>query len=363
MVHRYPKSYEKSFAIHPKSKFLSNKNNWKADEYCITSSEIVIFKCDKCPHEFASILYNITKNDRWCPFCTNQKLCLSDNCAMCYNNSFASSDMVKYWSISNESIPREIFKSSGKKFLFKCDQCYHEFMSQLNSIKKGHWCGYCSGRNVCGIESCIPCYNRSFASNLKSIYWSDRNSDLPINYTISSDLKKWFVCENKHLFEIRLADITSGQWCSKCKNKTEKKLYNYLIKNYKTSSEQKFNWCSGIRNKLLPFDFLLEEKKIIIELDGFQHFKDVSHWNSLVIEQIKNDKFKMMCALRQGYKFIRIYQPDILFDKLDWKTILDNAIEQQNNWRLLYIASDLNIYENHSITKIEFHVLTQFYQI
>ena len=62
-----------------------------------------------------------------------------------------------------------------------------------------------------------------------------------------------------------------------------KEIYPTIKRQYKVK------WC---KNKLcLPYDFAIEELKIIIELDGEQHFTQVSNWTSPET-QIENDKFK-----------------------------------------------------------------------
>ena len=62
-----------------------------------------------------------------------------------FEKSFASHPKAKYWSEKNGKVkPREVFKSSGKKYLFKCEECSHEFQIGLNSISSGRWCSFCS---------------------------------------------------------------------------------------------------------------------------------------------------------------------------------------------------------------------------
>ena len=34
-----------------------------------------IFLCDVCSHEFQETIFNITTKNKWCPYCTLQKLC------------------------------------------------------------------------------------------------------------------------------------------------------------------------------------------------------------------------------------------------------------------------------------------------
>jgi very-short-patch-repair endonuclease len=66
---------------------------------------------------------------------------------------------------------------------------------------------------------------------------------------------------------------------------------------------------------------------MIIELDGEQHFTQVSNWKSPE-EQFDNDKFKQECANKNGYSIIRILQVDVFNNKYDWKTELINNIEK-----------------------------------
>jgi very-short-patch-repair endonuclease len=118
-----------------------------------------------------------------------------------------------------------------------------------------------------------------------------------------------------------------GTGCPFCKNKTEKKLLDALKKDYPDVIYQfKQNWC---KNKtFLPFDFALEDKKIIIELDGRQHFETV--WDEYE-KTHKNDLFKMSCANKNGFIVIRIIQEDVYYNKYDWFDELKNNINNIKN--------------------------------
>src|SRR6185503_13938068 len=104
----------------------------------------------------------------------------------------------------------------------------------------------------------------------------------------------------------------AGKWCSKCKNKTEGIMLKYLINIYPNIITQaRFEWCrSEFYNKPLFFDFLLEEYKLIIELDGKQHFQQVANWESPEIIR-ERDYYKMDKAKENGYSIIRILQNDV----------------------------------------------------
>ena len=77
----------------------------------------------------------------------------------------------------------------------------------------------------------------------------------------------------------------------------------------------------------MPFDFGLMDKKILIELDGEQHFSQISNWNSPESVQEK-DIEKIYYSIKQGYSIIHIYQDEVWNDRYDWKSVLKNAIDE-----------------------------------
>lgn len=69
---------------------------------------------------------------------------------------------------------------------------------------------------------------------------------------------------------------------------------------------------------------------MILELDGRQHFCQVSNWQSPEFTQ-KRDVYKMQCANDNNYSVIRIVQEDILNNVYDWKIKLIETIEEIKN--------------------------------
>jgi hypothetical protein len=117
-----------------------------------------------------------------------------------------------------------------------------------------------------------------------------------------------------------------GHGCPSCINKTEFKFYEKIKEIYPTVKRQyKAEWC---KNKLyLPYDFVTEELNIIIEIDGEQHFTQISNWTSPEI-QIEKDKYKMKCANENGFSVIRLPQTDISKDSYDWFNEIQLSIEK-----------------------------------
>jgi very-short-patch-repair endonuclease len=252
---------------------------------------------------------------------------------MCFNNSFASHPKSMYWSLDNKLKSRQVFKNSDRrKFIFNCE-CGHKLEMVLKQISsQGHWCSYCSHQKLCYNEDCKMCFNNSFASVERNKYLHNKNIN-PRTLFKSTNKIFEFECDlcNK-VFKCQLSDVTKGVWCSFCVNKTEQILSDKLKESYITLERQyKVDWCKNLKsNRNLPFDFVIEERKIIIELDGKQHFEQIGNWLSPV-ETRKNDLYKMNCANENGYSIIRILQKDVYYNKYDWLNELICNIEKITN--------------------------------
>ena len=112
---------------------------------------------------------------------TSKKLC--GECSTCYNRSFATHPRAIYWSSKNELEPKQVTKSSNKKFYFDCPDCEHELEMSLCNISNGQWCKYCNRDGLCN-KNCEFCYKKSFASHPMAIYWSSKNEINPRNIDI-----------------------------------------------------------------------------------------------------------------------------------------------------------------------------------
>jgi hypothetical protein len=90
-------------------------------------------------------------------------------------------------------------------------------MSLVNINNNNSWCSYCSNKELCN-NKCEICFNKSFASNEKSKYWSNKNKIEPHKVFKNSNNKFYFDCNNcNHTFETQISHITNyNQWCPYC---------------------------------------------------------------------------------------------------------------------------------------------------
>jgi very-short-patch-repair endonuclease len=351
------KCFKRSFANHEKAKYCYGEYKERAKKVTLGSNEKFEFKCNICNHVFSSLVFNITRkiNPRWCPYCAipTKKLCEKEDCEHCFNNSFASHEKSKYWDSSNDVSPRSVLKGSGKKYNFLCN-CGHIIEKAINKItSSGRWCPYCSlpPQKLCKKEDCEHCFNNSFESHEKSKYWDSSNDISPRFAFKNSGIKYSFICEKGHCFIMTLNNVTKNfnpHWCGLCVNKTEEILLKWLKQHYKVEHQKSFDWCINKESKRkLRFDFYLKNFNIIIELDGEQHFKQVSNWCN-VSKTRKTDLFKMECAKNNNITFIRIYQLDVYHNRIDWKKELQQVIKNYNETKEIYISSE-DIYQQFTL--------------
>lgn len=343
--------FTRSFKMCEKSRYWSKKNNTTPRMVSLNANKKHLFDCFNCGHEFSKRLSDVARG-KWCPYCcyTTQKLCDKEDCKHCFNNSFASHPRSKYWSSKNIDeegkfiSPRSIIKGSANmKRIFECP-CGHSYES-LPCSKS--YCPYCSKppRKLCDKEDCKQCFEKSFASNPKSKYWSSKNPDKPRDVFYSSPFDRIFNCESNHEFISSMDELSRSNWCPHCNNKTEGKFRDWYINEgflFTIVCQYRVDWCKNDRY-FLPFDLCIEELKLLIEIDGRQHFEQVLNWESSEIIRGR-DKYKMKCALENGYSMIRISQRDIWNDSYDWKTDASKYIRLYETPTIIYLAKDKSIY-------------------
>jgi len=101
----------------------------------------------------------------------------------------------------------------------------------------------------------------------------------------------------------------------------------FLQKMYpECKTQERFDWCRfSITNNIMPFDFMIGD--ILIELDGEQHFTQVSNWDTPENVQVK-DVEKIQKAVKEGYSVIHLLQRDVWNDTYDWKKVLQATMEE-----------------------------------
>lgn len=176
-------------------------------------------------------------------------------------------------------------------------------------------------------QGCSKCFKEKLYTNLETFIINAKKihgETYDYSNVIYENGKMHITCKIHGIFKQVPSKHIAGQGCIKCKNKTEGLLFNKL-KNEYSNVIHNFNLHNCKNINFLPFDILLTDYKIIVELDGEQHFRQVRDWKNPK-EQQKNDIYKMKCANEDGYSIIRLLQEDVYHNKYDWFVELINNI-------------------------------------
>jgi very-short-patch-repair endonuclease len=358
-----------------KIKCWSKTNVKQPHEVALQCNDKFEFICDACSHSFSVPLSNIVSQNRWCPYCANLKRCDDTlSCKTCLAKTFHSFEgktssgtlKVECWSKTNVKQPHEVALQCNGKFEFNCDECHHPFNSRIsNIVSLDRWCPYCAkpSKKLCDDTlSCQSCLKKTFHSfdgktpngNKVLDCWAEDNPKKPHEVFMCSDKKYKFNCDScYHSFDTSLSHVVGKRWCPTCKNKTEKVVLEFtqnLFSKKDVKHQFKHEKVKNIRE--LPFDICILPHQIIIEVDGRQHFQNVSQFKSNTVEQCERDCKKMKIIFEEGYCVIRIVQEDIWSPKTreEVLTKLEKAIQECIHHELPmihYISVDDSMYDNH----------------
>lgn len=345
--------FNNSFARYEKSKYWHSTKNSQITprNIALTSGTKYWFKCGKCKHDFDASPSNVS-HGYWCRFCANLSRCDNEKCVPCFRKSFASNERAIFWHpTKNGTIrPRDVALNGRGRYWFKCGECKHDINKSLSYTSENKWCKFCTNQSRCDSTDCKFCFGHSFASHEKEKFWHPtKNGNIkPRDVALNSHKKYWFKCgECDSDFDSGLNSVCRGTWCKFCKNKTEKKLLDFLMGQFNHVIYQfKTEWCKNVEtNKSFPFDFCIPSHKVIIELDGAHHFKNIDHWRSSADERQDRDKYKMEVAGKHNYSVIRIFQVDVWKDTYNWQEDLVQAVNLcKNSSKIMFCSKNKELY-------------------
>lgn len=172
---------------------------------------------------------------------------------------------------------------------------------------------------ICSSHIIVPYVNDFYTlhSDL-SIYFE--NSLETVGISTSDPSKKKFhlicpECKKGHKWMTLPNLARNGFSCPYCSNKISyfNRFMGFLLTelNEDYESEKTFDWCKfksydGEKIRSGIYDFVIENKKLIIELDGGFHFSYNNMTNVTKEECQYIDKMKDKMAIKNGYKIVRI---------------------------------------------------------
>lgn len=359
--HCYPRSIA---SVIDDKYWISEKN--KDINPCTTfwaTQQFYWFRCKLCNHEYETKAH-VFVTSQGCSYCSRSNkasVCKDVQCKQCFDNSLASVITDSQWDLNANGIStRSVRKTSTKRYWFYCKKCNHKIQQYGYSYISSTQCIHCQPFRpmLCDDQSCIQCMKRSFASHPMSIYWirEKNGDDTPRSILRHCNIKYKFLCPHCHTIYCSSPNkISQGVWCSCTKNKTESKVLSWLRNTY-----PEYNIVPQFKLDKYPnrrYDTCISNTMTIIEIDGRQHFEQVSTWEDPQ-SRTRDDCIKMYRALKAGYSILRLLQEDIWYDRIHWQSILRDNIINRSKAEIVYCS--IAQYENHRLIMKSISVLNAF---
>jgi very-short-patch-repair endonuclease len=318
-------------------------------------------KCEQgCLHEYVQRPVDKSGQSQRCPYCCNQKRCYHNSLAYLHPEVAAEwhpsqntrEDAIEgEYSPGNQLSPTGIAINSKIPRMWLCKDgcgygCKHEWpASPGNRISLESKCPYCTKftDRVCKHNS-LGWLHPHLIPEL----------DLEMNIGVdpfrippkSTKCLHWKCSRCGNKYESLVHQRANGSGCSLCRHKTEHKLYTFLTKIFEEVNRQ-FVIKQCRYKRVLPFDFRIQNRKVIVELDGRQHFCYIPMFRNNLNESVKRDVFKMQKAEIEGYKVIRISQQDVLDNDDKWleENLLPHIIGEDRSHA--FISSVPDMYDSH----------------
>ena len=319
-----------------------SSNTLPARKVWTGSKRKCVFGCSICGHVYHQRVKRRVREGVGCPYCAKQAdPCDDPDCAYCFKHTLAEWEAVRAgplgasYHANNEKPARKVWAGSPKVCLFSCSVCKHTYPQRVSKKTgvdeaSGAGCPYCApvSDRLCDDHDCSFCLNRRAASLLKDfearrIIWLDKTVD-PYKVTRSSRKRVRLGCGKcGHEWSPRLYNVTRDQGCPKCKHKTQAMVHDFilsLLPDHTVEHEWSPPWLNKRR-----FDIAVPELKIIWEVDGDQHYIQISNWTPPEITQA-TDRWKESRAAENGFIVHRIRVRDIRAKGSRWKEIIAETV-------------------------------------
>lgn len=258
--------------------------------------------------EWESYIFSRTLKGSGCPYLTHNPLVYSG-----FNDLKTKyPKIVKDWDYEKNGNlkPDMVTYASHKKVYWKCEKGHSWCIEVKKRTLENHNCPICSNQKV------LEGYN-DLASHPKYGYlakeWHPtKNGDLkPTMIMPFSNKKVYWLCPNGHTYQASLCNRTRlGQGCRECAGSAIEKLAYSILRKYNIEFDREYSFKNNIEIGKYRYDIYMKKFKMIVELDGEQHFKSAksSFFNEELPfeERVHRDNLKNKFALENKIPILRI---------------------------------------------------------
>lgn len=222
--------------------------------------------------------------------------------------------------LNNGIIALDEYINNNTRIRFQCKK-NHIWLAIPNNVLRGTGCPYCDGRMAIQGETDLWTVRPDIAQMLK---------DRQLGYELLpySHKKVVFICPNcgKEVCKC-VEDVTcNGLACRYCGDGFS--YPNRLMLAILSALNVEFKTEFYFKKHHYKYDFFLNDFNLIIEMQGIQHYEEVSYTKRTLQEEIQNDIDKMKFAISNGIsKYITIDCRESNFEYI-WDKIKESELSK-----------------------------------
>lgn len=272
---------DKYTGCHNKIRFFCNKHNYTFEK------EPVLYLnsrcgCNKCARESTVNARKVSKED------FSQRLKVSNG------NIEQLSDYLNMYT----------------KIKVRCKKCGNIFMSKPEDLLYGHGCRRCA---IIKLSSMKKKDNDWFVGQMRQYNLNYNDIELLSKYNGYSETIKCKCKKCSNIWETKASNLISKRCatgCPRCAtSKGELIVFDYLSRNdIKFEVQKRFPDLVGVHNMPLSYDFYIPNKRLLIEVNGLQHYEPIKYFGGKkkFLIQKEHDSRKCDYAKAHGYNLFKI---------------------------------------------------------
>ena len=288
-----------------------------ADKFIDSRKDKIWWICkEKKTHIFDSTLASkVNSRGGGCPYCAGKRVLPEESLSRTHPKIAAEWHLEKN---SNE-YPCEYLAGSTAKKWWKCEKGEdHEWEARIQERTRttgsANRCPFCANREL-SVTNSLEAKNPELAKQ----FYAEKNKmtarDVIASRNSKGDKKMWWICsENPNHEWLQKVAVRHNQnsGCPGCKHKWESRTTKIIEEVISRKAKIAIESQHYLGNFYFDIRIDLESSanadgRFLIELDGEQHYKDISHWGGhSVRDQRRTDRKKTKLAEEKGFIFGRI---------------------------------------------------------
>ncbi len=271
---------------------------------CFSGNSKYLWECEK-GHQWKASGKKV-ESETWCPQCSK-------------NYTGSLEQMKQIAAERGGECLSDFYVRSTSKMTWRCLKG-HTWQATSAQVKKGSWCGICSGNTRATIEGMGQIASQRGGRCLSKTY-------------VNAHKKLEWECVNGHVWKANANHIKSGTWCPHCtvyyNEETCRATFQQILK--KPFPKSRPEWLRSSSGTKLELDGYSENLKIAFEYNGFQHYEKSYFVTDPGHEQRRKDydDLKISVCAQRGICLIVIhYKTDLLkLPKIIRETLISQGFD------------------------------------